>query len=110
MRELAAAMADERLPPSSDGQQPGERVDAASRALREAGGEHVLADAAGVIALFAAITIPVDAAGHSSKELAKVAPVMRGVARTRTAAEGLLLPVGMALGGLAVAVAAYAEW
>ena len=50
-------------------------MDRCAAALKEAAGEEIAANAAGVAALFAAITIPVDASGHSSPELAKLQPV-----------------------------------
>eukprot|EP00440_Ansanella_granifera_P011828 gb/GFBE01012848.1/.p1 GENE.gb/GFBE01012848.1/~~gb/GFBE01012848.1/.p1 ORF type:complete len:106 (+),score=18.32 gb/GFBE01012848.1/:1-318(+) len=98
-------MADERLPATEGATSPQERIDSAIKALREGAGEHVLADAAGVVGLFAAMTVTVDAGGHSSRELEKLAPVMRAAAGIRRKTEGLLLPAGLLL--LAGVVAAF---
>mmetsp|Transcript_108017 Transcript_108017/g.344384 ORF Transcript_108017/g.344384 Transcript_108017/m.344384 type:complete len:129 (-) Transcript_108017:59-445(-) len=107
MRALAAAMADERLPADGRGASPQDRVDAAAEALRLTAGEHVLADAAATVALFAAMTVTVDAAGHSSWELGTLAPVASGIAGLRARAEGLALPAALlAAAGLGAAIGA----
>ncbi|CAJ1398528.1 unnamed protein product [Effrenium voratum] len=87
MTELSAAMGNERLPAEPGKPSPGELVDRCSQALKEAAGEEIAANAAGVIALFASITIPVDANGHSSHELAMLQPVVNRVLRWRNAAK-----------------------
>mmetsp|Transcript_69362 Transcript_69362/g.153080 ORF Transcript_69362/g.153080 Transcript_69362/m.153080 type:complete len:89 (+) Transcript_69362:2-268(+) len=63
-------MADERLPAEPGAPSPRQRIDRCVQALKDAAGEEVLANAAGVVAMFTAMTMVVDATGQSSKEFA----------------------------------------
>mmetsp|Transcript_21842 Transcript_21842/g.50970 ORF Transcript_21842/g.50970 Transcript_21842/m.50970 type:complete len:108 (+) Transcript_21842:219-542(+) len=102
MEELALAVAKEREPDAASA----ERTNQIAEEIRSTAGEHALADAAGIVALFAAITIVVDIQGHSSPELEKLAPVMNWVARTKKRAEGWIMPAFGVVGIAAVAATA----
>lgn len=69
MVELGFAMADERLPAEPGLASPQKRIDRCIQALKDAAGEEVLANAAGIIAMFTAMTMVVDATGQTSKEM-----------------------------------------
>lgn len=103
MSDVATAMADERLPADGMGAPPQLRVDAAVEALREAAGELALADTAATVAHFAAMTITVDAAGHSSAVARKLVGVMGRALRLRIRLRRLVMPAALlAVGGLGV--------
>jgi len=103
MRDLAVAMANERLPADDDGVNFQERVDAAIEDLRSAAGEHVLADTAATVAFFAAMTITVDATGHSGPELPRL---IKRVAWLRSQFDAIAFPAALLVaGGLALAIA-----
>lgn len=61
MVELGFAMADERLPAEPGLASPQKRIDRCIQALKDAAGEEVLANAAGIVAMFTAMTMVVDA-------------------------------------------------
>jgi len=70
--ELAEALAADRVHPG----QPGLRVKEATAALRRSGGEHVLLDAAAVLAYFTTMTIVVDSHGQRTAMFDVVEPVV----------------------------------
>jgi len=74
-------MGNERMPAVPGQPSPWDVVDQCAAALKEAAGPEILANAAGVVALFAAITIPVDASGHKSLAMARIQPVMNRIVR-----------------------------
>jgi len=105
MRDLAIAMADERLPANCKDASPQVRVDTAIEALRQAAGGLALADTAATVAHFAAMTITVDAAGHSSAEARKLAAVVAGTLRFRARFRSLVMPAALlAIAGLGVVI------
>lgn len=78
MVALGRALGNERLPAELGKPSPREEVDRCAAELKMAAGDEIAANAA---AMFAAITIPVDASGHSSPELARLQPVMNRIVR-----------------------------
>mmetsp|Transcript_42407 Transcript_42407/g.112234 ORF Transcript_42407/g.112234 Transcript_42407/m.112234 type:complete len:128 (-) Transcript_42407:376-759(-) len=99
--ELGLAVGSEREQAPGSG-----RVCEASRRLRESAGEHTLLDAAGIVGMFAAMTIVVDANGHRMPKAmtAVLGPVIKCAQLSRRT-RGWLLPGALALLGACVAVA-----
>lgn len=85
MVALGRALGNERLPAelglAKGKPSPREEVDRCAAELKMAAGDEIAANAAAIAAMFAAITIPVDASGHSSPELARLQPVMNRIVR-----------------------------
>lgn len=81
MVALGRALGNERLPAELGKPSPREEVDRCAAELKMAAGDEIAANAAAIAAMFAAITIPVDASGHSSPELARLQPVMNRIVR-----------------------------
>jgi len=66
MMDLGKAMGDEGKPTEPGTPNPQQRIDRCVAALKEAAGEEILANAAGVVALFSAMTIVVDVTGQKA--------------------------------------------
>jgi len=81
MVALGRALGNERMPAEPGKLSPRAEVDRCAAELKMAVGDEIAANAAAIAAMFAAITIPVDASGHSSPELARLQSVMNRIVR-----------------------------
>mmetsp|Transcript_99498 Transcript_99498/g.319287 ORF Transcript_99498/g.319287 Transcript_99498/m.319287 type:complete len:133 (+) Transcript_99498:1008-1406(+) len=102
LEALAAAIGGERLPAPIAGVATREaQLDEAAAALRKVAGEHVLLDAAGVIAFFSAMTCVVDATGHKNFAIAdRMETMVSRVSAIRRRTRGKLLPFVLLASGL----------
>jgi len=105
MRDVAVAMADERLPADGKATSPQDRLDATLEVLRQSAGEHALADTAATLGHFASMTIVVDASGHTSWLMTRIAPIVSCIVRLKARFGVLVMPVSLLIvGGLGAAI------